>query len=334
MQELITQLKAGQDLSADQARMAFTTIMSGDGDDELIAAFLLALKDKGESIEEITAAATVMREHMTRFETDRDCIDVCGTGGDNKGSYNISTAVAFVLAGCGVPVAKHGNRSVSSKSGSSDVLQALGIKLTDDMSRLEESLDKANICFLAAPFFHPAMKHVAPIRAKLKTRTIFNLLGPLCNPAGVTRQVMGVYDAALVEPLCHVLKNLGSIANAVVHGSDGMDELTVTGPSHVAELKEGAIRTYDVTPEDAGLALHKPEELLGGDAEHNADALRRVLSGETGAYRDAVIMNATGGLIVADKADDPLTGAALAAEAINSGRATECLETLIRISNA
>ena len=334
MQELITHLKAGQDLSADQARMAFTTIMSGDGDDELIAAFLLALKDKGESIEEITAAATVMREHMTRFETDRDCIDVCGTGGDNKGSYNISTAVAFVLAGCGVPVAKHGNRSVSSKSGSSDVLQALGIKLTDDMSRLEESLDKANICFLAAPFFHPAMKHVAPIRAKLKTRTIFNLLGPLCNPAGVTRQVMGVYDAALVEPLCHVLKNLGSIANAVVHGSDGMDELTVTGPSHVAELKEGAIRTYDVTPEDAGLALHKPEELLGGDAEHNADALRRVLSGETGAYRDAVIMNATGGLIVADKADDPLTGAALAAEAINSGRATECLETLIRISNA
>ncbi len=332
MKDLIQQLQQQQDLTSAQAESAFRQIMSGQCEEEDIAAFLLALKAKGETIAEITAAATAMRAAMTPFETELDCIDVCGTGGDNKGSYNISTAVAFVLAGCGVPVAKHGNRSVSSQSGSSDVLSTLGVRLTDHHDLLRRMLDDASICFLAAPFFHPAMKHVAPVRAKLKTRTIFNLLGPLCNPAGVRHQLMGVYDRHWVKPLAGVLLSLGTARSVVIHGHDGMDELTVTGPSYACEVHGDTVAAYDITPDMAGLKLWSPEALVGGDADHNAQVMRKLLMGETGAYRDAVILNAAAGLMIMDRADDLATAAALAGESIDSGRAITSLDALITLS--
>ncbi len=334
LQSQIAQLQSGADLSPEQAMVTFEQIISGTLSDDEIAAFLLALKQKGESLTEITAAAQALRSAMTPFDSPVDAMDVCGTGGDNSGSYNISTTVAIVVAACGVPVAKHGNRSVSSQSGSSDILSALGVRIDAPIAVLQRCLEEARICYLAAPQFHPAMRHVAAARKQLATRTIFNLLGPLCNPASVSRQVMGVYDGALVEPLAKVLHTLGSEAVWVVHGEDGMDELSISGPSQVAALADGAISTLRVTPADAGLSGYPPEALHGGDAIANAAALRAVLSGDEGAYRDAVLLNAAAALIVAERADSLSIGAMLAAEAIDSGRASRTLDAWATLSQS
>lgn len=328
----IAALRDRQDLTSAQASAAFSHLISGTAPDDEIASFLLALKEKGETVSEITAAAQALRAAMTPFDTGSDAIDVCGTGGDNSHSYNISTTVAIVVAACGMPVAKHGNRSVSSRSGSTDVLTELGVRVDASLEILHRCLEDAQICYLAAPQFHPAMRHVAAARKQLATRTIFNLLGPLCNPAGVMRQVMGVYDAALLEPLAQVLAELGSVAAWIVHGDDGMDELSISGVSQVAALADGRITCFTVTPEDAGLSRYPASDLQGGDAAHNAAALRHVLDGEQGAYRDTVLLNAAAALVVAQRADNLAVGAMLAAEAIDSGRAADTLSRWVALS--
>ncbi len=265
---IIALLADGKNLSHDMAVRAFQIIMNGGATPAQMGAFLMGLRMKGETVEEITAGATAMRVKAQHIKAPPGAIDTCGTGGDARGTYNISTAVAFVLAACGVPVAKHGNRSVSSQSGSADVLKVLGVKVDAEIPVLERCLAECGICFLMAPKFHPAMRHVAPVRQELAMRTVFNLLGPLSNPAAPSYQLLGVYDAAWVEPLAHVLKELGTKAAWVVHGSDGLDELTLSGASTVAELKDGAVRCFEVTPEEAG-----PEARAAGSAQgQNAGA--------------------------------------------------------------
>jgi len=261
-------------------------------------------------------------------------VDVVGTGGDASGSFNISTCAAFIVAGAGVPVAKHGNRALSSKSGAADVLQALGVKIELDARQVGTCIRDAGIGFMFAPAHHPAMKNVGPTRVELGTRTIFNLLGPLSNPASVKRQMIGTFSKHWVEPMAQVLKNLGSESIWVVHGSDGLDELTTAGPTSVAALENGTIRTFEVTPEDAGLPRSKPEALRGGDAEQNAKALLDVLKGKPGALRDVCILNAAAALIVAGKAKDLKQGATLAAKSIETGEAEGRLDRLIAVSNA
>jgi len=329
----IGKLAKGENLTADEAEAAFDIIMSGDATEAQIGGFLMALRIKGETVDEITGAVRTMRAKALPIKAPKDAIDVVGTGGDGSGTYNISTAAAIVVAGCGVPVAKHGNRALSSKSGAADVLSALGINIDADMGLVERSISEAGIGFLMAPRHHSAMKYVGPARVQMGVRTIFNLLGPLSNPAGVTRQFTGVFAKDWVEPLAHVLKNLGCEAAWVVHGSDGLDELTTTGPSHVAQLKDGVVTTFDVSPEDAGLSIAKPEDLKGGDAQTNADALRGVLDGAKGAYRDVVIYNAAGSLIVAGKAKDLKEGAKIAADAIDGGKAKDVLARWAAITN-
>lgn len=333
MKDFIQQLELGHSLSQAQAYEAFDHMLLGHVNWGDIEKFLLGLKAKGETIEEITGAAQAMRDAMRLFDAPEDAMDVCGTGGDAKGTYNISTTVAIVLASCGVPVVKHGNKAVSSQSGSTDVLSALGLNIGDDTDQLRRCLDEANICYLAAPFFHPSMQHVAPVRQKLKTRTIFNLLGPLCNPARVKRQLMGVYDAELTRTLALVLHALGSEAAAVVHGDEGLDELSISGPSQVSQLLEDEILTYSMTPEKAGLPEHPFQAIIGGDAQHNAKAMRALLDGQKNAYRDAVLLNAAAALMIADKVDDAPSGVALAAEAIDSGRAKATLARWIELSS-
>ncbi|MDP3655633.1 MAG: anthranilate phosphoribosyltransferase, partial [Brevundimonas sp.] len=261
-----------------------------------------------------------------------DAIDTCGTGGDGQHTFNISTAAALVLAGAGLKVAKHGNRALSSKSGSSDVLSALGVNLAASPAQQRRSLDQAGIAFLFAPAYHGAMRHVGPVRAELGFRTVFNLLGPLSNPAGAKRQVMGVYDPRLLEPLAEVLGRLGATRAWTVHGQ-GLDELTTTGETEVAEWKDGAVRRFTVTPEDAGLPRADLAALRGGDAEENAAALRALLDGATGAYRDIVLLNAAAALVVADRAADLAEGAALAAAVIDDGRASTALADLVEATN-
>lgn len=333
MQDIIALLAEGKNLTRDQATRAFQIIMNGGATPAQMAAFLMGLRTKGETIDEITAGATAMRAKAAHIHAPSGCIDTCGTGGDSKGTYNISTAVAFVLAACDIPVAKHGNRSVSSRSGSADVLGVLGIKTDAEIPVLERCLNEGHIAFLMAPRFHTAMRHVAPIRQELGIRTIFNILGPLSNPAAPDFQLLGVYDKRWTQPLAHALQALGCKAAWVVHGSDGLDELTLTGTSTVAQLKDGAITSFDVSPEDAGLARVSLEELRGGDAEHNAKALIHALSGAPGAYRDAVVYNAAAGLMIAGKASDLKAGAALAASAIDSGAAYSKLKKLVELSN-
>ncbi|MCI5049141.1 MAG: anthranilate phosphoribosyltransferase [Rickettsiales bacterium] len=332
--EYISVIKSGADLGEAQAESAFNLLVSGTCEQSEIVAFLSALRDKGESVSEIVSAARVLRQHMKPFAAPANAIDVCGTGGDAKGTYNISTAVAIVVAACGIPVAKHGNRSVSSKSGSSDVLSELGVNVTASEDALKRCLENANICFLMAPQFHPAMKHVAPARQEMGTRTIFNLLGPLCNPASVKRQMVGVYDENLTETLALVLKALGSEAALVVSSEDGMDELSVCGKSYISELTDGAVKNYPVVPEMFTLRSWQPDDLLGGDAAHNAHAMHELFDGAKNAYRDAVIMNASAALIMAECADDPESAAALTTEAIDSGRAKETLNALVEASQS
>ncbi|MBL6935216.1 MAG: anthranilate phosphoribosyltransferase [Alphaproteobacteria bacterium] len=323
----------GETLSQEEAESAFALIMEGKASDAQIGAFLMGLRLRGESVEEITGAARILRERAETIEAPDDAIDTCGTGGDAKGSFNISTASALVTASCGVPVAKHGNKAQTSKSGSSDVLAALGVNIEAEPALLQLALKQANICFLMAPRHHAAMRHVAKARQEIGTRTIFNLVGPLANPAGAKRQLVGVFDKAWVEPLAHVLDRLGLERAWVVHGSDGMDEITTTGPSYVAELKEGSVSCFEVTPEEAGIARAAPEDLMGGEAEENAAMMRALLDGEEGALRDIVLMNSAAALIIAGRADDLAAGAELAAAAIDEGATRETLEKLVAITN-
>jgi anthranilate phosphoribosyltransferase len=333
LKPFIAKVATGASLSEAETREAFEVIMTGGATPSQIGGFLMALRVRGETVAEIAGAAAVMRAKAHGVTAPAGAIDTCGTGGDGAGTWNISTAAALVAAGCGVPVAKHGNRAMSSKSGAADVLAALGVNLDADMSLVEKALAEANIGFLMAPRHHAAMRHVGPTRVELGTRTIFNLLGPLSNPAGAKRQLLGVFSAHWVEPLAHVLHRLGSEAAWIVHGSDGLDEITVTGPTTVAELKDGHVRTFEVTPEDAGLKRWPAEDLKGGDAQVNAAALRGVLAGETGAYRDIVLLNAAAALVVAGKAADLRGGADLAAASIASGAAQAALDGLAAITN-
>jgi anthranilate phosphoribosyltransferase len=275
-----------------------------------------------------------MRRYMVPVEAPPDAVDIVGTGGDGHGTYNVSTCAAFVTAGAGVPVAKHGNRAVSSLSGASDVLDALGVKLDVPPIIITRAIAEAGVGFMWAPVHHPAFKAWAPVRAELGIRTIFNLLGPLCNPAGVKRQVVGVFNPRWVEPLAEVLKNLGSEHAWVVHGSDGLDELTTTGISQVAELSDGAVAVFEVAPEDAGLPRVKLDALKGGDAKANAAAIRDVLAGKPGPFRDIVLLNSAAALIVADKAANLADGVERAARSIDTGAAARSLDKLIAVTNA
>jgi anthranilate phosphoribosyltransferase len=309
-------------------------MMDGDLTPAQTGAFLMALRVRGETVEEITGGARVMREKAVRVTAPEGAIDTCGTGGDGSGSYNISTAVALVVAALGVPVAKHGNRALSSKSGSAEVLHQLGVNIDREPDVLERCLSGAGITFLMAPKHHTAMRHVGPVRVELGTRTIFNLLGPLSNPAGASRQLLGVFDGKWVAPMAEVLRNLGSTAVWVVHGEDGLDEITTTAATRVAELRDGRIREFSITPEDAGLPYARPEDLKGGDPAHNAAALRALLDGQSGAYRDIVLINAAAALLVAGKALDLRAGVAMAADALDSGAAKATLDKLVSLSNA
>ncbi|MCS6878659.1 MAG: anthranilate phosphoribosyltransferase [Geminicoccaceae bacterium] len=331
--EILAIVARGEALDFATAREAFSIMMSGDATPAQMGAFLMGLRVRGETIEEIAAGATVLRERMVRVNAPPGAIDTCGTGGDGAGTYNISTAAALVVAACGVPVAKHGNRGLSSRSGSSDVLQALGVDIDAPVPVIEEAMRVAGIGFMMAPRHHGAMRHVAGPRTELATRTIFNLLGPLANPAGVKRQLVGVFARQWVEPIAMVLGRLGAERAWVVHGSDGLDELTTTGPSWVAEWDGTTVRTFEVVPEMAGLPRARPEDLKGGDAAHNAEAIRAVLAGVRGPFRDAVVFAAAAALVVAGRSSELARAAELASEAIDSGRAERVLEQLVQITN-
>lgn len=331
--QLINKVAGGAALSADEAAEAFEAIMSGAATPAQIGGFLMALRVRGETVGEITGAVRTMRSKMLRVDAPGDAIDVVGTGGDAKGTYNVSTCTAFVVAGAGVSVAKHGNRALSSKSGAADVLGALGVNLEIGPDKIAQCVREAGVGFMFAPAHHAAMRHVMPARQELATRTIFNLLGPLSNPAGTKRQVVGVFAREWLVPLAETLRNLGAEHVWMVHGSDGLDELTTTGPTHVAALKGGDITTFDVSPEEAGLPIAQLEALKGGDAEHNAAAIHAVLDGAEGAFRDIVLLNAAAALIVASRAVDLASGARLAAQSIDSGAAKQSLHRLVTISN-
>jgi anthranilate phosphoribosyltransferase len=330
---LIAKVADGVELNETEAEAAFDAMMSGDVSSAQIAAFLMALRVRGETVEEITAGARVMRAKSTKVDAPDGAVDTCGTGGDASGTYNISTAASFVVAACGVPVAKHGNKALSSKSGSAEVLEKLGVKLDISPAQIKHCIETAGIGFMFAPAHHSAMKHVGPTRAEIGTRTIFNLLGPLSNPAGAKFQVVGVFAKKWVEPFAHVLKNLGSEAVWVVHGSDGLDELTTTGVSHVAQLKNGTVTTFDISPEEVGLPKADPAALKGGDPQENMEALVRLLDGEEGAYKDIVALNAAASLVVTGKAATLSEGVKMASDAISSGAAKKALEALVAASN-
>ncbi len=329
----IAKVATGASLTEAEAYTVFNAMMDGDVTPAQMGAFLMALRVRGETVPEITGGARVMREKAVRVSAPVDAIDTCGTGGDGSGSYNVSTAVALVVAALGVPVAKHGNRALSSKSGSAEVLQQLGVNVDVEPAVIERCLNHAGIAFMMAPRHHTAMRHVGPVRLELGTRTIFNLLGPLSNPAGATRQLLGVFDARWVVPMAEVLRNLGSTHVWVVHGEDGLDEITTTGSTRVAELRDGKVREFTLTPEDAGLPRATVSDLKGADPAHNAAALREVLDGKPGAYRDIVLINAAAALLVADKTSDLRAGVALAAAALDSGAAKATLDKLVSLSN-
>jgi len=330
---LIAKVATGANLSRAEAASAFDRMMSGEATPSQMGGLLMALRVRGETVDEITGAVTTMRAKMLSVKAPPDAVDIVGTGGDASGSYNISTCAAFIVAGAGVPIAKHGNRALSSRSGAADVLQALGVNIDLNAEQVGLCIRDSGIGFMFAPAHHPAMKNVGPTRVELGTRTIFNLLGPLSNPAGVKRQMVGTFSRHWIEPMVQVLNNLGSERVWAVHGSDGLDEITTSGPTSVAELKDGKVRTFEIVPEDAGLRRAKPEALRGGDASHNAAALLDVLKGKPGPFRDVAILNAAATLIVASKAGDLKEAAALAAKAIDSGEAEGRLDRLIAVSN-
>ncbi len=322
-----------RDLTGEEMRAVMRTIMAGEATPSQIGAFLMGMRIKGESVGEIAAAVSILREQMVPVEAPEDAVDIVGTGGDGGGTLNISTASAIVVASIGVPVAKHGNRALSSKSGASQVLEALGVKLDLTPAEISRCIAKAGIGFMFAPSHHPAMRHVGPSRAEMGVRTMFNLLGPQSNPAGVRRYMLGVYAEEWVEPVAAALLANRAIKAWVVHGSDGLDEITVTGPSFVAQIANGDLRSFEVTPEQAGLKRHDAKDLLGGDPAYNAAAMHALFDGAHGAYRDIVLLNTAATLIVADKAADLREGAAMAAEAIDSGKAKQTLARLVAVSN-
>jgi anthranilate phosphoribosyltransferase len=331
---IIAKVATGATLTRDESASAFDSMMSGEATPSQMGGLLMALRVRGETVEEITGAVSAMRAKMLKVKAPPDAIDVVGTGGDGSGSVNVSTCASFIVAGAGVPIAKHGNRALSSRSGSADVLSALGVKIDIPPDHVGRCVAEAGIGFMFAPAHHPAMKNVGPTRVELATRTIFNLLGPLSNPAGVRRQMVGVFSKQWVLPLAQVLKNLGSESIWVVHGSDGLDEITLTGPTFVAALEKGNIRSFEVTPEQAGLKCVAGQTLKGGDANANAVALQGVLDGMPSSYRDVALLNAAAALIVAGRARDLKEGVALGVQSIDSGAAASRLKQLIAVSNS
>jgi anthranilate phosphoribosyltransferase len=334
IKEAISKVIKGSDLTEAETASVMQEVMSGAASPAQIGSFLTAMRMKGETVGEITGAARVMREKATRVDPgDMDVVDTCGTGGDESMTFNISTASAFVAAGSGLTVAKHGNRSVSSRSGSADVLRALGVNIEAEVSKVEECLRRAGIGFLFAPALHGAMRYAAQVRRDLGIRTIFNVLGPLTNPAGARRQIVGVYDPALTETVARVLLNLGSIRAFVVHGEDGLDEITLAGETRVTELKDGAIRTYHIRPEELGFTRCAPDELRGGDPEINAGIIMGVLKGVKGPARDVVLLNGGAAIAAGGRVQTMTEGIAAARVSIDSGAALARLEELKRISN-
>ncbi len=333
LKTIIAKVATGASLTRDEAANAFDRMMSGEATPSQMGAMLMGLRVRGETVDEITGAVSAMRAKMLRVSAPADAVDIVGTGGDGSGSVNVSTCASFIVAGAGVPVAKHGNRALSSKSGAADVLAALGVKIDLTPDQVARCVKETGIGFMFAPAHHPAMKNVGPTRVELATRTIFNLLGPLSNPAGVTRQMVGVFSRQWVQPLAQVLKNLGADSIWVVHGSDGLDEITLTGPTFVAALEGGNIRTFEITPDDAGLPRASGDALKGGDADANAVALQGVLDGKPSAYRDVALLNAAAALIVAGRAKDLKEGVAIGAKALDSGAAAQRLKRLIAVSN-
>jgi anthranilate phosphoribosyltransferase len=329
---LLAKVGNGETLSVDEAERAFGIMTSGDATPAQMGAFLMALKVRGETAQELAGGARALRAKMHRVKAPAGAIDIVGTGGDHHGTYNVSSCSAFVVAGAGVPVAKHGNRAFTSKSGAADVLAALGIGLDLPIETLELALVEANICFLMAPRHHSAMRNVAGPRVELApNRTIFNLLGPMSNPAMVKRQLVGVFDRRWLKPVAEALGQLGLERALVVHGQDGMDELTTTTKSWAASLEDGKVREIEIAPEEIGVKRARMAELKGGDAAHNAEAIRKVLAGEKNAFRDIVLLNSAAALMVAGKVRDLKEGAALAIQSIDSGHAKAALETLKRI---
>ena len=331
---LIAKVATGATLTREEAASAFDRMMSGEATPSQMGALLMGLRVRGETVDEITGAVSAMRAKMLQVDAPPNAVDVVGTGGDASGSYNISTCAAFIVAGAGIPVAKHGNRALSSRSGAADVLSSLGVRIDLAPNMVGRCIREAGIGFMFAPAHHPAMKNVGPTRIELGTRTIFNLLGPLSNPAGVKRQLVGVFSLHWIEPLARVLQNLGSDSVWVVHGSDGLDEITSSGPTYVAALKDGKITTFEITPEDGGIKAAKPEALRGDDADANAKALTDVLDNKDGAYRDVSIINAAAALMVAGAAGNLKEGAALAHTSLQSGAAKERLARLVAVSNS
>ena len=331
---LIAKCASGAALSREESAHAFDRMMSGEATPSQMGGLLMALRVRGETVDEITGAVTAMRAKMLKVDAPPNAIDVVGTGGDASGSFNISTCAAFIVAGAGVPVAKHGNRALSSRSGAADVLASLGVKIDLTPDQVGRCVAEAGIGFMFAPTHHPAMKNVGPTRVELGTRTIFNLLGPLSNPAGVKRQMVGVFSRQWVEPLAQVLKNLGSECVWVAYGSDGLDEITTTGKTSIAALENGKIRVFELDPEDVGIKKATAEALRGGDAETNATALMAVLQGTKGPFRDVALLNAAAALVVAGRAQDLKEGLSLAAQAVDSGAAKDRLDRLVAVSNA
>jgi anthranilate phosphoribosyltransferase len=326
-------LAAERPLTVAEAESAFRCLFEGEATPAQMGGFLMALRTRGETVDEYAAAAAVMRAKCQKVSAPPGAMDIVGTGGDGKGTLNISTAAAFVVAGAGVPVAKHGNRNLSSKSGAADALSEMGVNVMVHAPVVERALAEAGIGFMMAPMHHPAMAHVGPVRAELGTRTIFNILGPLTNPAGVARQLTGAFSAALLRPMAETLKRLGSERAWLVHGADGTDEISIAGPTRVVSLDEdGTIAERDMHPEEFGLTPHPFESILGGTPAANARAFRGLLGGAPSAYRDAVLLNAAAGLIVAGRAADPAEGVAMAAESLDSGAARGKVEALARIT--
>ena len=328
----IVKVASGDPLSFDDARQAFEIMMSGDATPSQIGGFLMALRVRGETVEEISGAVATMRAKMLPVDAPDDAVDIVGTGGDASGSYNVSTCSAFIVAGAGVPVAKHGNRALSSRSGAAGTLAALGINIELNPREIADCIAEARLGFMFAPAHHSAMRHVGPSRVELGTRTIFNLLGPLSNPAGVRRQLVGVFAPEWVEPIAKVLKQLGTESAWVVHGA-GLDEMTTAGTTQVAALQDGEIRHFEITPEDVGLKRVTMADLKGGEAAHNAKALRAVLEGEKNAYREICLLNSGAALVVAGRAKTLKDGIKLAAESLDHGHARAALNYLVEVSN-
>tara|TARA_B100001989_G_scaffold36220_1_gene21567 strand:- start:495 stop:1508 length:1014 start_codon:yes stop_codon:yes gene_type:complete len=331
---ILSKVSSKGGLSNEESYFSFNYILEGKASEKQIEKFLLSLRERGEKIDEITAATRVMREKSFKVSAPDNAIDTCGTGGSGSGKYNISTAASLVAAGAGAVIAKHGNRALSSKSGSSQVLEELGVKLNIEPNKITECIEKSNIGFMFAPNHHPAMKYVGPVRQRLKVRTIFNILGPLSNPANVKKQLIGVFDKKWLEPMTETLRSLGSQRALLVNGSDGLDELTTTGVSYVAELNDHNIKTYEINPEKLGLKLSKFDDLIGGDPKQNAKKIINLLEGEKGPYRDIVLLNSAAALYVDGKVKNLKDGISMSENSIDNGNAKIALDNLVRTSNS